>query len=382
MEKPSIRTVAARQKLPPQREPYWERLANGCHIGYRSVAKGAGTWIARWYDPEARKKHLRALGEHVDYDAAVKAARQWFAQNEMGASPKATTVAEACKAYVDHIAGHKSAVAAKDAERRFTRLIYGKPIGKINLDKLKTTDLQKWMKGQVAGADDEETERRAKDSANRNLASFKAALNFALKGRLVATDAGWKTVEKFPKVGRRREHFLTLEDRRRLLAACQDDIRQLVTAMLLTGARPGELAEARASDFDGKQGTLALHHRKGQGKDGRRVCTLSTEAVQFFTQAGKGKIGQAYLLTRANGKPWSRDYWKDPFKEAALAAGLPDDVVLYSVRHSAISELIAGGMDSHVVARLAGTSTDMIDKHYGHLRHDKTRAKLDAVQML
>jgi hypothetical protein len=56
--------------------------------------------------------------------------------------------------------------------------------------------------------------------------------------------------------------------------------------------------------------------------------------------------------------------------------------VLYAVRHTAISELIAGGMDTFIVARLAGTSTAMIDKHYGHLRHAQNRARLDAVAML
>ena len=31
--------------------------------------------------------------------------------------------------------------------------------------------------------------------------------------------------------------------------------------------------------------------------------------------------------------------------------------------------MIAGGVDSFLVAKLAATSTAMIDKHYGHLRH-------------
>jgi hypothetical protein len=52
------------------------------------------------------------------------------------------------------------------------------------------------------------------------------------------------------------------------------------------------------------------------------------------------------------------------------------------VRHTAISELIAGGMDTFIVARLAGTSTGMIDKHYGHLRHEQTRVRLDAVALM
>ena len=55
---------------------------------------------------------------------------------------------------------------------------------------------------------------------------------------------------------------------------------------------------------------------------------------------------------------------------------------MYTLRHVAISEMIAAGMDSFLVAKLAGTSTAMIDKHYGHLRHDQTRARLDAVAMV
>lgn len=46
------------------------------------------------------------------------------------------------------------------------------------------------------------------------------------------------------------------------------------------------------------------------------------------------------------------------------------------------SKMIAGGMDSFLVARLAGTSTAMINQHYGHLRHDKTREELDAVKLM
>jgi site-specific recombinase XerD len=56
--------------------------------------------------------------------------------------------------------------------------------------------------------------------------------------------------------------------------------------------------------------------------------------------------------------------------------------VIYTLRHCAITELIAGGMDSHLVAKIAGTSTAMIDANYGHLRLDKTRALMDKTAML
>lgn len=373
-----ITTKTDRQKLVPRREPYWERVRKGCYIGFRKLASGEGTWIARWRN-EAAKQCYHAMGEFSDYDAAVKTAIVWFDHCEGGASHKATTVDAVCRDYVDHLRTHKSEVSAKDAEGRFSRLIYGKPIARLDLSRLKTIDVRKWLNEQLDDADEDDADelRRAKDSANRNLASFKAALNKALNDRLVATDAAWKTVTPFPRSGKRREHFLTLDERRALLDACPADLRDLVQALLLTACRPGEIAAATVGDFDRKAGTLAL-----DGKTGRRLVSLSSAAIKFFTEASKDKIGNAPLVARADGSAWNKDAWKKVFGRAVTAAKLPDDVVLYSVRHTAISEMICSGIDSFIVARLAGTSTAMIDKHYGHLRHDRTRAKLDAAQML
>ena len=60
-------------------------------------------------------------------------------------------------------------------------------------------------------------------------------MNQALHNRLIATDSGWKTVRAFPKVSsRRKEAFLSLEQRRQLLDACDEDLRLLVKGLLLT----------------------------------------------------------------------------------------------------------------------------------------------------
>ncbi len=150
---------------------------------------------------------------------------------------------------------------------------------------------------------------------------------------------------------------------------------QFCRALLLTACRPGELAGVHVCDFDRKTGTLAL-----TGKTGSRVVTLGTAACAFFSKLSQDKIGQALLLHRTDGAAWDKDYWKKQFIKARAAAHLPGNIVLYSLRHVAISNMINSGMDSHIIARLAGTSTAMIDKNYGHLRHDKVRAMLDAVQ--
>lgn len=369
---------ANRAKLEPRREPYWQRVAGsqGLYIGFRVLKSGGGTWVARRYTEE-KKQAYRSLGAMSRFDDAVRDARQWAEASEQGIIEHDSTVLDACTAYVEHQRLNKSKAAANDAEGRFKRLVYGKPIARIPLAKLRTTQVKQWLNAQVPDDDDPDVVRRAKDSANRNLTALKAALNLALKDRLVSTDAGWKTVTPFKKVGSRRQHFLTIEQRKALLGACPPDLALLAKALLLVPARPGEIAALSVRDFDQRTGTARL-----SGKTGTRTVTLSTDAAALFAEAARGKIGGAPVFSRADGLRWDKDAWKKRFKEAVNSAGLPADVVLYSLRHTAISELIANGMDSFLVARLAGTSTAMIDKHYGHLRHDRTRAMLDSVKMI
>jgi integrase len=365
------------KSLEVRREPYWNRVQGigGLYLGFRKLTVG-GTWIARWRNDEGKQQY-RSLGSGHSYDQAVKAAKEWAKALSSGVETFDSTVADVCESYVKHQRLHKSEAAAYDAEIRFKRLVYGKPIGKLPLSKLTTTTLRAWLNKQVVTDGDEDEERRSKDTANRNLTAIKAALNMALKDRLVRTDEGWKTVTAFEGVSDRRKHFLTSEQRQALVNACVPDLRDLVMALLFTPARPGEIAKATAQDFDRINGALTL-----RGKTGERIVTLSTQAVAFFTEKAKGKIGNALLFTRHYGGAWSKKTWAEFFKEAVKKAGLPDDVVMYSLRHTAISQLIQGGVDVFLIAKMAGTSVGMIEKHYGHLRHDKTRQRLDLVQSI
>ncbi len=375
----AIDSKTKRERLTPRREPYWTPLQKGAAVGFRKLEAGDGTWIARWRD-DAGKQKYRALGNFEEFDGAAKAARAWVESCEGGTSHKATTVKEACEAYVTALENEGRKDTAKDAKGRFKRLVYDDTIGKLALEKLRTSHLAKWMNDQIDDDDDADDEdiRRSKDSANRNLATLKAALNLALNNRLVATDAGWKTVKAFSKVGaRRKDAFLGMEQRTALLKACPDDLKLLVKAMLLTGARPGELATLNASDFDKRLGCLTL-----RGKTGARTVAISTAASAFFTEIAKDKIGAAPMLATSYGQRWNKDSWKKIFKDAVDAAKLSSAVVMYSLRHTAISEMILAGMDSFIVAKLAGTSVAMIEANYGHLKHSVVTAKLDAVAML
>ena len=367
----NLKSDRARKALKARREPYWHRVQSGLFVGYRKLENGTGTWIARRRSEDGGQQY-KALGTLDGLDKAVELTTAWGTGIDQGVSHTTTTVKMVCETYVSNLKTENSKASSKDAEGRFKRLVYDKPIGKLALDKLRTTTLRKWMQDQLDEDGDEDDLRRSKDSANRNLNTLKAALNLALKDRLVATDAGWKTVTPFSKAGQRRTGDLNAKGRTDLLSHCTQHLRDLVKALLLTAVRPGEIAAANVGDFNKDEGTMVL-----TGKTGRRTVTLSTAALTFFKECAKDKLPAAPLLSDEFGRRWNKDTWKKPFREACKAAKLPEDVVMYTLRHAAISDMIAGGVDSFVVARLAGTSTTMIDKHYGHLRHDITRAKLD-----
>ena len=103
---------AHRAKLEPRREPYWQRVGDvqGLFVGYRVLASGGGTWIARRYTEE-KKQAYRSLGAMSRFDDAVRAAREWAAAAEQGVVEHDSTVGDACKAYVEHQRLNKSKAA-------------------------------------------------------------------------------------------------------------------------------------------------------------------------------------------------------------------------------------------------------------------------------
>jgi len=378
-----IDTKTARDALKSKREPYWYKLTTGLHIGYRKPESGEGTWIAR--RTEGTKKTYQSLGQFFDtekpkrkaFDDARAAAQEWAGQTDAGVEVHGTTVEAACRAYVDAKRSEKGDPTANDAEGRFSRLVYGKAFCAVRLDKLTTTRVRAWRDSQLPKDADDDQTRRAKDSINRNLSTLKAALNMALSDRLVATDAGWKTVNAYREVGRKRELFLTREQRDALIAACPKTLRAFVKGLTVTALRPGELSACQVKDFDKAAGTLNIRKSKTEA----RIVPLSTMARGFFVEQVRGRIGAQPLLPDDFGNHWNKDAWKKPFKTAVGASKLPAETVTYSLRHAAISELLVSGMDMHRVAKIAGTSTDMIDKHYGHLCIERTRQQLDAAAL-
>ena len=135
-------------------------------------------------------------------------------------------------------------------------------LGSRLVTELMFDDIERWKWGLVRrSVDDPEVVRRSKDTANRVLTMLKAALNRAWRNdkNHIPSDAEWRKVKPFDDVGRPRDVFLDVEQSNRLINVCSGAFRNLVTAALLTGARPpGELAPLRVRHFRADLGTLSI----------------------------------------------------------------------------------------------------------------------------
>lgn len=406
----NLKSKTARAKLEPRRDPHWVRLSLGVHIGFRKGAGAGGTWIGRSRDSSGAYQ-FTSLGSDAtkEYDEASREVAKWAEELAKGVqNDRKLTVSDVCRAYVGNRRIEKGVSTAYDVEKRFERYVfpetcairkgekmpsgrrkhveaftYDRPIGDIPFSKLQPSDVQRWRDAQLDAddPDDEESYNRAKDSINRNMKTLKAALNYGKdKLKLVSSDSGWKSIDMFKKkggglVGARREGYLNKEQRTQLLAVMPVDLRTLATALLLIGARPGELAAANVNNFDRDSGKLVL-----SGKTGERTVTLSSQAVEFFTTQTKGRIGNAPLMIMENGERWTAAIWGRLFRESRELAKMPD-AVLYCMRHTYITEAMAQGLNIYTVAKQTGTSVEIIESNYGD-QPDDLVARLDKIAII
>jgi integrase len=351
-----IGTRNARLRLTARREPYWRAISQGLAIGYRKGKKG-GTWIARHYARAQGRRFsplgaaddiVDADGQHIfSFDQAQEAARRWFADLGQTKARRPYTVKQACDAYVEYLRAERK--TGDDSERRLQ--LYVLPlIGNRLVNDLEKDEIEKVKRCMVkTDPEDPETERRSKDSANRVMSMLKAALNraFADDSKRIANDAAWRRVKPFRGVTRARQAHLNIAQSLHLINVCDGALKRLVTAALLTGARPPhELVTLRVRDFRADLGILSIV----DGKTGPRDITVTAEAVRFFEEIAAGRESDELLLPKDDGSKWGQNHHLRPMRDAVAKAKLPKDCTIYTLRHTHASQSILAGYEPETVS--------------------------------
>ena len=263
---------------------------------------------------------------------------------------------------------------------RFKRWVFDhEALARTPLVKLTRAKIEAWRGGLAAkpvvinrdGRADPLTRPRAASSVNRDIASLRAALNFAHDAGHVTTDMAWRVALRPTKnADGRRDVYLDRAQRRALIDKATPDVALLLKGLSLVPLRPGALAALTVANLDKRLGVLTV----GKDKAGRdRKIKLPPITADLFTRQAADRPP---LLARHDGKPWNKDAWKWPIKAATQAANLKPETTAYAMRHSVITDLVTDGLDLLTVAQLSGTSVAMIERHYGHLRSDVAAAAL------
>lgn len=395
-----IDTVAARSKLASRREPYWMSINDiaGAAVGFR---RGPDTWVARLRNEETGGQLYHALGKFADHREAVKAAREWIKSKEQGVVSFDKTVGDACRAYIENVRLEKGAKPAQEVSARLMRSVLGRDfktrkippnsLAQIQLSKLRPYHLEAFRNSLLekhsdgAAPPSPERIRKARASSNREMTALVAALNYAHRMRMCASNGAWATVRKFtdtqaPKTSQR---LLTLSDRRKLIAAASGGLRDFLEGLTLLGARPIELCRLKVADFDSATLSLTLTSYKGRGSEPKRrtIPLRAFGAVDLIKRLCRHKLPAASIFTRDDGALWGHSDWDKEVQIARNAAGL-HYLTAYDLRHSWITEALSSGVDPSTVAELAGTSITMLNRTYAHLVVDHAIKAFAAVRLL
>ncbi len=382
MARHDIDKATVRNKLAPRREPYWGApVERGLFVGFRKLELN-GSWVARFHTEDRRHVYqsLGAVSPENNYENAKREARRWRKAVEAGVDTNVIrTVADVCRDYTAALASEGRERTSTDSRKRFDRIVYADAIGSIRADKLTQRHLEAWMKRMEAGEmSGRKSGTPSRATFNRNLTSLKAALNRAVSRREIPHDRAieWGSIKPYKNADSRRELYLDRDQRRALLDAADGDLADLLTCVVLTGCRPGDPAAMLRKDYDKRTGSVMF-----RTKTGSRTIPISPAAKELFDRLAKSKLPTARLFTNA-GEEWTPQAWAPMVKAAAAKAKLPPETVAYSLRHSWITDAIIAGMDVVTVAKLTGTSLEMIQKHYGHLVQDAARERLALVSFV
>lgn len=367
--------VGARETLKsrPGNEPHWQRIRPGCFLGYRPSKRGGlGTWIARAYDEDTNRYRVKAIGDFGtlaprDMFGAAKREAEAFADLiETGGfkREKIETVADACRSYGQ---------GKPDAQGRFERHVYGEPLAKIKLAKLRRHHLQEWRERleqtpalvSRSKSGPKRYRDRSPSAVNRDMVPLRAALFRVLPPGPPGTEAAWQEALKpIKNADTQRTLYLDRLQRKALVDNVDATAAPFVKALCLLPLRPGAMAALSAGDFDKRTRELTI----GKDKNGKpRRITVPEGAAALMSAAAKDKLPAAPLFMRADGSRWTKDYWNVPIAAAAAKASLPHDVTSYTLRHSVITDLVNSGLAILTVAQISDTSVEMIERHYGHL---------------
>ncbi len=216
----------------------------------------------------------------------------------------------------------------------------------------------------------ERKEEVAAATVNRELATLKTMFNKAIQWGILESSPA-KHV-KFFKENNIRLRYLEKEEIKKLIKACSDHLRPIVTLALNTGMRRGELLSLKWHDIDFQKGIIYLLDTKNGD---RREIPLNDLAKKTLVGVRKHPESPCVFCNK-DGKAYH------DVRKSFFAALRKCDIInfhFHDLRHTFASQLVMSGVDLNTVRELMGHRDIKMTLRYAHLSPDHKRRAVEVL---
>ncbi len=214
----------------------------------------------------------------------------------------------------------------------------------------------------------------APGTADRMIVLLRFMFNLAIKWEILPRGSNPADQFEFFNESNARERYLSQEEVKRLIAELRKsenpDLLNIVTALLFTGCRRGEILNAKWVDIDFDRLVWTIPLTK-QGKPHR--LPITSELRQFLSALPSKGNSDFLFPSRRTGKPYKAIFYS--WDRARQNAGMPE-LRIHDLRHSFASFLVNGGRSLYEVQKLLGHTSSRTTQRYAHLSNDSLASAL------
>ena len=344
-------------------------------FGFRVTTAGARAFILN-YRINGRERRY-TIGAYPDWSvgAAREEAKRLKRQVDRGYDPMgqrhaeraAPTVAELARRFLEEHAVRKVLRAQADDRAMIEKLILP-AIGQLKVHDVRGDDIDRLHR---------DISRTRPIRANRVAQLLSKMFSLAVRWEY-RSDNPVKGIHRNPEPKRTR--YLSDDELKRLIAALASRPNQTsahaIRMLLLTGARRGEVLNARWDQFDLEAGVWTKPSAHTKQKKEHRV-PLSALVMQLLSQMRNSAGSSPYVFPgRVPGKPLKeiKGFWAGVCKEAKI-----EDCRIHDLRHTYASILASAGHSLPVIGALLGHTQPNTTARYSHLFDDPLREATEQV---
>lgn len=338
-------------------------------IEQRTNSKGEVSYRAKvrlkGHPPQSAtfKRKTDAKNWITDTESAIRNGR--YFQNSKA---KKHTLGELVDRYIENVLPDKSSSKIFLKNQEFQLKWWKSQIGDYALSDITASKISA-LKDKLV------EEKNRPTTANRYLAALSHCFNVAINEWEWTNDNPVRKVKKV-KESSGVVRYLSDEERKRLLSICKEldhTLYILVVTALSTGARRGELINAKWQDLDFKKETLVIYETKNREIKLLPIKGLTLELLKEAYNQKPKDIDYIFPSIKGLNKPKDIEaIWRKALKQAEI-----EDFRFHDLRHSAASYLAMNGASLAEIAEVLGHKTLAMVKRYAHLSEAHTASVVE-----